>query len=297
LPFAPSLVGWLGKVSDDLVPIPPGEALALIAGTGGTTGKPKGVMLPDRSIETMVALALMGYPFEGRPVYLAMAPLTHAAGVMAFPILVLGGEIVIMAKPDPARFLVLIEKHRVTPSFLPPTVIYMLLDLPALDTTDLTSLQCLWYGAAPISAARLEEALIRIGPVMGQIFGQTEAPMLIIMMPPADHFHADGNIAHERLSSAGRPAPLVHVAIRGADGNMMPTGERGEIVVKSSLVMAGYYRNPEVTAEAARDGWHRTGDIGRVKAPKSIQIWAELPRSRVGKILKNEIKASWAEDE
>ena len=122
-------------------------------GTGGTTGNPKGVMLSNRNLETMTALALMGYPFEGRPVYLAMAPLTHAAGVMAFPIMALGGEIVIMPKADPTAFLALIAAHKVTHTFLPPTIIYMLLDHPALATTDLSSLQCFWYGAAPISAA------------------------------------------------------------------------------------------------------------------------------------------------
>ena len=99
-----------------------------------------------------------------------------------------------------------------------------------------------------MSATRLEEALTRIGPVMAQLFGQTEAPMMISTLPPRDHFRADGSVARERLSSAGRPAPLVTVAIMDEDGALLPPGERGEIVVRSSLVMAGYYRNPEATA-------------------------------------------------
>ena len=81
-------------------------------------------------------------------------------------------------------------------------------------------------------------------------------------MPPRDHFRADGSVAHERLSSAGRPAPLVTVAIMGEDGALLPRGERGEIVVRSSLVMRGYHRDPEATAEASAHGWHHTGDIG-----------------------------------
>jgi acyl-CoA synthetase (AMP-forming)/AMP-acid ligase II len=210
----------------------------------------------------MTALTLMGYPFQPRPVYLAMAPLTHAAGVLCFPVMAMGGEIVVMAKPDVAAFLALVERHRVTHTFLPPTLIYMLLAHEKLSATDLSSLRCFWYGAAPMSPQRLEQALTAIGPVMAQLFGQSEAPMMISMLPPADHFRPDGSVARERLSSAGRPAPLVTVGIMASDGTLLSQGERGEIVVRSSLVMSGYYRNPEATAEASKHGWHHTGDIG-----------------------------------
>jgi len=351
----------------------PAGDLAMIVGTGGTTGRPKGVMLTGTNLEPMTALTLMGYPFGGRPVYLALAPLTHAAGVLCFPILCHGGEIVIMRRPDVGDFLRLIAVHRVTHTFLPPTLIYLVLGHADLDRTRLTSLQCFWYGAAPMSATRLAEALRRIGPVMAQLFGQTEAPMMVSMMPPADHFRPDGSIATERLSSAGRPAPLVTVAIMDADGLLLAAGERGEIVVRSSLVTPGYYKNPAATAEASLHGWHHTGDIGyldedgylfivdrakdmiitggfnvysteveqaimrhpdvqdcavvglpdekwgerieavvqafpgsqvdaatliafvkerlgSVKAPKAVHIWSDLPRSKVGKILKVDIK-------
>src|SRR6202000_2853614 len=214
--------------------------------TGGTTGRPRGVMPPGASIETMSALTLMSYPFQPRPRYLALAPLTHAAGVLCFPVLSLGGEIVIMPHPDLAEFLTLVELHRITHTFLPPTLIYMLLE----------------HGAARMSASRLEEALVRIGPVMGQLFGQTEAPMMISTLAPAEHFRADGSLATERLSSAGRPTPLTTVAIMDDQGHLLGPGQRGEIVVRGSLVMAGYYKNPEASAEATQYGWHHTGDIG-----------------------------------
>ena len=94
-----------------------------------------------------------------------------------------------------------------------------------------------WYGAAPISSARLEEAIGKLGPVMAQLFGQTEAPMMISMMAPKDHFNPDGSIARHCLSSAGKPGPLVQVAILDAEDNVVPQGERGEIVVKGSLEM------------------------------------------------------------
>jgi acyl-CoA synthetase (AMP-forming)/AMP-acid ligase II len=372
--FAPSLAQWLEGASDAPIDVPVVDDLAMIAGTGGTTGSPKGVMLSGRNLETMSALTLMGYPFDGRPSYLALAPLTHAAGVLCLPVMTLGGRVVIMPKPELGDFLALIERHRITHTFLPPTLIYMLLEHPQLAQTKRDSLQCFWYGAAPISAARLEDALTKIGPVMAQLFGQTEAPMMISMMTPREHFHADGSIARERLASAGRPGPLVQVATMNSDGALLPRGETGEIVIRSSLVMMGYYRDPAATAEAGRHGWHHTGDIGRidddgflyivdrakdmiitggfnvysveveqalmqhpdvqdsaviglpddkwgekvvavvqlhagrnvaaaelvafvkarigsVKAPKLVDVWPDLPRSKVGKVLKKDIRA------
>jgi len=372
LPFAASFDGWL---SDDVgyFQREPVDDLVMLPGTGGTTGKPKGVMLSGRNIETMTAITLMSYPFKGRPTYLALAPLTHAAGVLCFPVMAHGGRIVIMHHPDIGEFLALIGRHRVTHTFLPPTVIYMLLDHPQLDSAELGSLQCFWYGAAPISASRLAEALQRIGP-MAQLFGQTEAPMMISTMAPDEHFNADGSIAIERLSSAGRVSPLVQLGIMDTDGNLLPVGQRGEIVVRGSLVMGGYYKNPEATAEASAYGWHHTGDvgyldadnflyivdrakdmiitggfnvysvevenalraietiqdcavvglpdpkwgervvavvqpragqsvdaaavtafvkarIGSVKTPKQIEVWSDLPRSKVGKVLKADVRA------
>src|SRR6202022_397533 len=194
---------WLEELPDEPFQAPAADDTVMIAGTGGTTGKPKGVMLTGRNIETMSALTLMSYPFRGRPVYLALAPLTHAAGVLCFPIMTLGGRISIMHHADIGEFLALIEKHRVTHTFLPPTLIYMLLRHPDLASKDLTSLQCLWYGAAPMSATRLEEAILSIGPVLGQLVGQTEAPMMISTMAPQKHVHADGSLASEGFSSAG----------------------------------------------------------------------------------------------
>ncbi|WP_069145573.1 AMP-binding protein [Rhodococcus erythropolis] len=368
---AQSLESWLGEEELD-VAAP--DDVTMLVGTGGTTGRPKGVMLTGHNIETMTAITLMSYPFEGRPVYLALAPLTHAAGVLCFPIMALGGEVVIMPKPDLGYFLANVQKHKVTHTFLPPTLIYMLLEHEDLAVTDRSSLQCFWYGAAPISPTRLEEAIDKIGPVMAQLFGQSEAPMMISTMSPKEHFVPDGTVATSRLSSAGRPSPLVTVGIMDDKGALLGRGERGEVVIRSSLVMAGYYKNPDATAEASAHGWHHTGDIGyldednflfivdrakdmiitggfnvysveveqalmaypgiqdcgviglpddkwgervvavvqphlgadidgaevmafvksrigSVKTPKQVIVWDDLPRSKVGKVLKNEIKS------
>jgi len=262
MPGAVPFSDWIDGVGAEPWEEPPPDDLAMLVGTGGTTGRPKAVMLSGTNVETMSALTLMSYPFTGRPRYLALAPLTHAAGVLCFPVMTLGGEIVVMPSPDLGEFLALVERRRITHTFLPPTLIYLLLDNPALDGADLTSLQCLWYGAAPMSATKLAEAITRIGPVFGQLFGQTEAPMMISTLSPTEHVHPDGSLALERFASAGRPTPLTRVAIMSGTGELLPPGERGEIVVRGSLVMPGYYRNPEATAEAGAHGWHHTGDIG-----------------------------------
>jgi len=107
---------------------------------------------------------------------------------------------------------------------------------------------------------------------MAQLFGQSEAPMMISVLPPKDHFTSDGSIARHRLSSAGRPSSLVTVAVMNPDGRLLPGGERGEIVVRSSLVMAGYYKNPAATREASAYGWHHTGDIGYLDAENYLYI-------------------------
>ena len=346
---------------------------AFLQPTGGTTGPSKGAVHTHRSLEFMGLGLASAFGITSSSRHLCVAPLTHAAGVLCFPIMTLGGRVVIMHHPDIGEFLELIARYRVTHTFLPPTVIYMLLDHPKLESADLSSLQCFWYGAAPISVARLAEALQKIGP-MAQLFGQTEAPMMISMMAPEDHRHPDGSIATARLSSAGRVGPLVRVGIMDGDGNLKPVGERGEIVVRGSLVMDGYYKNAEATAEASVHGWHHTGDIGyldadnflyivdrakdmiitggfnvysvevenalqahdtiqdcaviglpdekwgervvavvqpragrtvdvaavsnfvkqrvgSVKTPKQIEVWDDLPRSKVGKVLKAEIRA------
>jgi acyl-CoA synthetase (AMP-forming)/AMP-acid ligase II len=257
---------WLADVPDEPWQADPpdgaGHDIVMIAGTGGTTGRPKGVVLTGANLEAMTSIVLMSYPFRGRPVYLALAPLTHAAGVLCFPMLTLGGQIVVLRNPDLGDFLDALAKYRVTHTFLPPTLIYLLLDKPELAATDRSLLQCFWYGAAPMSATRLEQALATIGPVMAQLYGQTEAPMMISTMAPDEHFHEDGTPATERFASAGRPAPLVTVAIMDDDGRLLARGERGEIVVRGSLVTPGYYKDPEATAHARRGQWHRTGDIG-----------------------------------
>ena len=236
--------------------------LAVIARAGAPSGQARAAMLTGDNIVAMTALTLMSYPFDSRPVYLAVAALTQLAGLLSLPVMALGGQIVVMPEPDLDELLALIGQYQVTHAFLPPALISALLDRPALARADLSSLQCLWYGAEPMSAGRLAEAVDTIGPVMGRMFGPAEAPMMISAMTPADHLRSDGSKALERYSSVGRPTALTTVAIMDKQGALLPAGQPGDVVVRGPLVMAGYYGDPAATAEASRYGWHHTGHVG-----------------------------------
>jgi acyl-CoA synthetase (AMP-forming)/AMP-acid ligase II len=235
--------------------------MAVLVATGGTTGRPKGVMLTHRNIETYVASHLACMPAAGIPVYLAAAPMTHAAGIICIAMMALGGTTVVIAAPRPPAVLAAIQEYRVTDLFLPPTVIYMLLEQD-LAAHDLSSLRHLMYGGAPMSTQKLQQALHAFGRVMVQIFGQAEAPMLCTFLAPADHFAGNDIAPADRLGSAGRPTPFVKLAIMSEDGVLLPLHERGEIVVRGGLVMKGYYKDSEATAQSRAHGWHHTGDIG-----------------------------------
>ncbi|WP_374414580.1 AMP-binding protein [Novosphingobium colocasiae] len=236
------------------------EELGFLANTGGTTGRSKGVMLSNGNWQALVSSLVASMPMKAPPVNLVAAPMTHAAGPLALASMALGGTVVILPRFEPATVIEAIERHRVTYMFLPPTAIYMLLSHPGVRDADFSSLEYISYAGAPMSLDRLKEAIAVFGPVMNASFGQTEAPMCVTAMPPHEHLDAAGELAHP--GSCGRPNLLSQVEIMDDEGRILPSGERGEIVVRGPLVMAGYYKNPQATAEVSTFGWHHTGDIG-----------------------------------
>jgi len=274
-PDSLSLPQWAARQSEARpeVMVANDDVCAMMS-TGGTTGKPKGVMTTHRALQTMVAnyLSVLNYPADQKPVNLAAAPLTHTAGVFSLMATLRGGKVVILPKPDPALLLDAIEQHRVTEFFLPPTVIYVLLDLPGIAERDFSSLRYFLYGAAPMSAEKLRRALKTFGPVMIQAFGQTEAAASISCLRPEEHF-VNGAIApEERLSSCGRPFPFLRVTIRDDANQEVARGEIGEICVVGDNVMKGYYQDPEKTAETVIGGWLHTGDVGYLDAEGFLHI-------------------------
>jgi acyl-CoA synthetase (AMP-forming)/AMP-acid ligase II len=213
-------------------------------------------------------------PKPGKPpVHLCAAPMTHAAGVVALSLMGYGATNVVMNGVQLPELMANIETYGVTNLFLPPTAIYVMLAHPEVRNFDYSSLDYFVYAAAPMSVDKLREAIEVFGPVMAQSYGQAEAPMICTYLPPEAHVEAiAGNKAH-RLASCGQPALLTPVEIMDDDGAVVPVGERGEIVVRGALVMKGYYKNAEATAEVTTaDGWHRTGDIGLKDADGFVYI-------------------------
>jgi fatty-acyl-CoA synthase len=193
-------------------------------------------------------------PFDAR--YLAVAPITHVAGTKVVPVLQRGGTVHLQDGFDPGRFLQSIQRDRITMALAVPTMIYALLDHPALDSTDLSSLELLLYGASPMSATRLAEGLERIGPVFSQLYGQTECYPISVLRRAE---HADPSLE----GSCGVPISTVDVTLLDGAGDPVPLGEPGEICVRGPGVMEEYWRQPELTEQAFAHGWLHTGDVAR----------------------------------
>lgn len=273
-PDQTSLDDWLAT---DSAPVPangqPTDAVFL-GGTGGTTGRPKGVPITSRQMVQM-CLAFSAHMHEPEaPRYLCATPMTHAAGVMAFPVLAEGGAVIVHAGVKAEDIFASIERNRVSRTFLPPTALYALLGHPDVGKHDYSSLRHFVIGAAPLAPERLAEAVDVFGPVMTQLYGQTEAPMLCTFMAPEliAEAAADESNRH-RLTSCGQPSLVTRVEIMDDDGNLLGPDERGEIVVRGELVFGGYWKNPEATADTTRrGGWHGTGDIGLRDADGFVYI-------------------------
>ena len=264
---------WLTGPSEP-VPTPSRspQTLAAIFGSGGTSGRPKGVMHSDLTWETLIANMRIAMPPKKPPVHLVVAPMTHGAGVVALCLLPQGATQIIMPKFEARSVLESIEKNKVTHLFLPPTAIYMLLAEPDIAKFDYSSLEYFIYAGAPMSVEKLKKAIEHFGPVMAQTFGQAEAPMICTYLSPEDHMNALAN-RPEQLLSCGRSSYLTPTDILDDEGRIKPAGEVGEIAVRGNLVMKGYYKNSEATAEVTiADGWHLTGDIGRKDAEGFIYI-------------------------
>ncbi|HZD27042.1 MAG TPA: AMP-binding protein [Alphaproteobacteria bacterium] len=243
-PFAP-----LAKAAD----------ICWLAYTGGTTGRSKGVMLPHRAMVTNVLMTLAEWQWPREIRLLAATPITHAAGAMIAPVLLRGGTVVMQPGFDAGKFLAAVERHRITATFLVPTMIYVLLDHPKMKETDTSSLQMIVYGAAPMSPARLIEGLEVFGPVFMQLYAQTEAPNTVTVLRMEDHDPE----RPERLASCGSPLAGIQVALLDGEDREVPVGEVGEICVRGPLVMDGYWKRREETEQAFRGGWLHTGDMAR----------------------------------
>ncbi len=239
------------------------EDLYVIIYSGGTTGKPKGIVHNHRTWAATVVITQMEMGTGRNEVFLAATPLTHGARVYMIPVLLQGGSVVIHQGFNPVKFLEDVQKEKVTSTFVVPTMIQALVNHPDLKKYDTRSLRNVIYGAAPISPERLKHAVQTFGPVFTQSYGQTEVPVAISILSREDHVLDGGPLDDARFASCGRPSLLMDVRLLDESGREVGVGEPGEIVVRSPNAMLGYWNQPELTAETIRDGWVHTGDIAR----------------------------------
>jgi fatty-acyl-CoA synthase len=235
------------------------EDLSALAYTGGTTGKPKGVMNTYRGSAAMAQLMVSEWQWPEEVRHLICTPLSHAGASLFVPVLLQGGSMVVLPGFDAGEVLAAIERNRITTMMLVPSMIYALLDHPRFGSTDLSSLRTVFYGASAISPARLREAIVKMGPIFVQFYGQTEAVMTVCVLRKEEHLVDD----EARLASCGRPVPWVRVALLDDDGNQVQQGSPGELCVRGPLVMKGYWNKPQETVEAFANGWLHTGDVAR----------------------------------
>ena len=226
--------------------------------TGGTTGKSKGALRYHREYGGFASAILADFEIPEAARYLTVAPISHVAGTKVLPTLMRGGTVHMLKGFDPEAVLTTIEQERINFTLFVPTMIYVLLDHPALARTDLSSLELLLYGASAMSPSRLVEGIERIGPVFSQLYGQTECYPVSVLRK-VDH---DLGMP-ELFLSCGFPIAACEVKILDGDDDEVETGEAGEICVRAPHVMAEYWKRPETTEETLKNGWLHTGDIAR----------------------------------
>lgn len=237
------------------------DDLAAIMYSGGTTGVSKGVMHTHKSLISIIYSQIVEWEIERGSVTLVVAPLPHAAGFGILSFMLRGGKQVIHQGFHPVTFCEAVQRHKVTFSFLVPTMIYVILDMwDHLKHFDLSSIKTLMYGAAPMASARIGQAIELWGPVLMQGYALMEAANQVITLSKEDHLVSSGQ-DEKRLSSCGRSVIMAQVKVVDGQGKEVPPGDIGEIVLRSPHMMRGYWQKEEETREAIRDGWLHTGDM------------------------------------
>jgi len=231
-----------------------GDDTAMIVYTSGTTGKPKGAMIPHRGL-ARVAHVQLGY-WDASPIRsLNFLPINHigCVGDIACYTFVGGGTIVFMEKFNAADCLALLEQEKITCWLSVPTAFQLCLAHPDFDQYDLSSVQLIVWGGASAPESLLRK-LLEICPRLSTSYGQTESVGSLTFVEPCDDI--------DLLStSVGQPVPAYDVRIIDSSGNVAAQGETGEVQVRGNFIMQGYWNNPTATAEALKDGWLCTGDL------------------------------------
>lgn len=235
------------------------EDVAAIKFTGGTSGEPKGVVQTHGNMLAVIENMQAFYEFGPDDCNLAVAPLTHGSSHYLFPVLAAGGRHRFLADRSPASILTALRDDT-TVAFMPPTLIYRLLQAGGLSAAQFPRLRHLTYSAAPMPPERIVEAQQAFGPRISALYGQTEAPVTICGLGTEDM--RDPALR----GSVGKPCVNSRVRVVDDAGHEVGSGTVGNIETKGPIVMQGYLDDPELTEAAIHDGWLATGDLGSVDA-------------------------------
>ena len=260
---AEAQAGVIAAPRGAFTPSGPDEAILQLY-TSGTTGNPKGAVLSNRNLFGLRKAGLENPPphslwDEDEAVLVAM-PCAHIGGTgLGIVALAAGLPGIVLSEFDPVRVFDAVENRGVTRFFIVPAALAMLLNHPDCAKTDFSRIKYIMYGASPIPLELLRQCIAMFGAQFTQNYGMTETTGTICVLPPEDH----SALGNQRMRSAGKPLPGVEVVIKGRDGSILPQGEIGEIVTRSSSNMLGYWKLPEATASTMdADGWIATGDVG-----------------------------------
>lgn len=227
--------------------------------TGGSSGTPKAVLQSFRCINTMVASLMLVYGFDRHERFLVAPPMTHGAGTFVLPVLGVGGCLIIANKATPTKLHQAMTTHKITSTWLPPTLLQRLVEVQSVLRSPFPALRNLLYGGAPCPDRVLDQAIDGFGPVVGVTYGLTEAPVIIAGMSGAI-----GSLPENR-GSAGCVGPMARLAIADDTGRPIEKpNTTGEIIVSGDLLMSGYYNLPQQTEQVMKNGWFHTGDIGHI---------------------------------
>jgi long-chain acyl-CoA synthetase len=268
VPGTPAYTAAFGAEPIAATPRAPTE-LAWLFYTSGTTGRPKGVMLTHRNLATMTACYFIDVDdVDPTDANVYAAPMSHGAGLYNLPFVARAARHVVPVSGgfDAAELVALSREVGRLCLFAAPTMVQRLVEHVAASAAPCDGFKTIVYGGGPMYGQDIRRALATMGPRFVQIYGQGESPMTITALSRAQLADAGHPRWAERIESVGVAQTLVEVHVVDGDGNDVPVGATGEVIVRGDTVMAGYWRNPEATAQALRDGWLWTGDLGALDA-------------------------------